>query len=97
MLNIKKTNYMIFNFTNNNQFNARININGKNIEKKNQVKLLGTIINRPDVAGAVLQTALSLIHSLIHSSFSSKSCCLYNQVAEVEKMSPLSLKRCGSS
>ena len=45
MLNIKKTNYMIFNFTNNHQFNTRINIKGENIEEKNQVKLLGTMIS----------------------------------------------------
>ena len=38
--------------------------------------LQGGIINRPGVAGAVLQTAVSLIHSFIHlvteSSFSSR-------------------------
>ena len=45
MLNIKKTNYMIFNFTNNHQFNTRINIEGTNIEEKNQVKHLCTIIS----------------------------------------------------
>ena len=43
-LNIKKTNYMIFNFTNNHQFSTRININEEPIAEKEKVKLLGTII-----------------------------------------------------
>ena len=37
MLNIKKTNYMIFYFTNNHQFNTRINIKGGNIEEKTKL------------------------------------------------------------
>ena len=39
----------------------------------------------------------SFINKFIRSHFSSKSCCLYNQVAEVEYVSPLSLKRCVSA
>ena len=35
-------------------------------------------------------------HSLTDSSFSSKSCCLNEQVAKVQEVSPLSLKRCVS-
>ena len=46
------------------------------------------------VAKAFLQIALSLIDYFIQSPFSFKSCCLYDQVAEVELVSPLSLKRC---
>lgn len=45
MLNIKKTNYMIFNFTNNHQFSTRFSINEEHIEEKQNVKLLGTIIS----------------------------------------------------
>ena len=45
MLNKKKTNYMIFNFTENYQFNTRLNIESENIEEKKKVKLLGTIIS----------------------------------------------------
>ena len=37
MLNIKKTNYIIFYFTNNHQFNTRINIKGGNIEEKTKL------------------------------------------------------------
>ena len=48
-----------------------------------------TVFNRPGVARAVLQTALSLTDSFIESPFSSKYCCLYDQVAEVEQVSPL--------
>ena len=36
-LNIKKTNYMIFNFTNNHQFNTRININEEPIAEKEKL------------------------------------------------------------
>ena len=35
---------MIFNFTNNHQFSTRLNIEGTQIEEKETVKLLGTII-----------------------------------------------------
>ena len=45
MLNIKKTNYMVFNFTNNHQFSTRFSINKEHIEEKQNVKLLGTIIS----------------------------------------------------
>ena len=45
MLNKKKTNYMVFNFTENYQFNTRLNIKSENIEEKEKVKLLGTIIS----------------------------------------------------
>ena len=45
MLNRKKTNYMIFNYTNKYQFNTRLEIEGENIEEKQKVKLLGTIIS----------------------------------------------------
>ena len=51
------------------------------------------IFNRPGVAGSVLQTALWLTDSYIHSVI------LFLQilVAEVEQVSPLSLKRCVSA
>ena len=52
-----------------------------------QKEELGNVLfNRPVEAGAVLQRASSLTDSLIYSSFSSKSCCLYDQVAEVEQV-----------
>ena len=44
-LNKKKTNYMIFNFTNNYQLSSRLNLEGENIEEKEKIKLLGTIIS----------------------------------------------------
>ena len=61
---------------------------------RDSVSLKFRIFYRPVLAGAVLQKPSSIISSASHSSFSSKSCCLYNQVAEVEQVSPLSLKRC---
>ena len=45
VLNIKKTNYMIFNFTNNHQFRTRFSINEEHIEEKQNDKLLATIIS----------------------------------------------------
>ena len=45
MLNKKKTNYMIFNFTEKYQFNTRINVESEIIEEKEKVKLLGAIIS----------------------------------------------------
>ena len=44
-LNKKKTNYMVFNFTNNYQFSTRIKLEGENLEEKENVKLLGTVIS----------------------------------------------------
>ena len=44
-LNEEKTKFMIFNFTNNYQFDTRLFLNGKNIEKVEHTKLLGTIIS----------------------------------------------------
>ena len=38
-----------------------------------EYRLITTLFNRPGVAGAVLQSSLSLIHWLSESSFSSKS------------------------
>ena len=49
------------------------------------------ILNRPGVAYKQLVT-----DSVIQLSLSSKSCCLHNQVAWVEQVSPLSLKTCVS-
>ena len=48
------------------------------------------IVSRLGVAGAVLQTASSLIDSFIHPFPP-------NLVAEFEQVSPLSLKRCVSA
>ena len=44
MLNKKKTNYMIFNYTKKYQFNSRLEVEGENIDEKENGKLLGTII-----------------------------------------------------
>ena len=44
MLNKKKTNYMIFNYTKKYQFNSRLYFEGDIIKEKEKVKLLGTII-----------------------------------------------------
>ena len=44
-VNKKKTNYMIFNFTENFQYGTRIKMEGENIEEKYEVKLLGTVIS----------------------------------------------------
>ena len=44
LLNKKKTNYMIVNFTNNFQFSTRLQLEDKNIDNINEAKLLGTII-----------------------------------------------------
>ena len=48
------------------------------------------------ISRAVLQTPLSfiiyLIHKVTNSSFSSKSCCLFDQCVEVEHGLPLSLR-----
>ena len=43
-LNIKKTNYMIFNFTEKYQFSTRLDIDGDIIKEKEKMKLLGTTI-----------------------------------------------------
>ena len=43
-LNEEKTKFMIFNFTKKRQFTTRLNLNGKNVENVNEMKLLGTII-----------------------------------------------------
>ena len=45
MLNKKKTTNMIINFTNNYQFNTRLNIDGEKIDTVEKTKLLGTIIS----------------------------------------------------
>ena len=50
------------------------------------------IINRPSVAGAILQTALSFTDWFIWWSFSSKSYYLHDRDAEVERVAPPSLK-----
>ena len=44
MTNEKKTNVMIFNFTNNYQFTIRLQLKGENIEVLKSTKLLGTYI-----------------------------------------------------
>ena len=44
VLNEDKTKAMLVNFTHNHQFTTRINLNGKNIDVVNQMKILGTII-----------------------------------------------------
>ena len=43
-LNIKKTNYMIFNFTEKYQFSTRLDIDGDIVKEKEKMKLLGTTI-----------------------------------------------------
>ena len=40
-----KTKAMVVNFTHNHQFTTRINLNGKNIDVFNQMKILGTTMN----------------------------------------------------
>ena len=42
------------------------------MKNRQTVQLSTKIINRPGVAGAVLQTPLSLIHAFIHSSIKKK-------------------------
>ena len=44
ILNKKKTNYMIFNYTNTYQFNTRLGLERENLIEKDKVKLLGTAI-----------------------------------------------------
>ena len=44
-LNEDKTKFMIFNFTNNYQFDTRLHLNSRIIEKVEHTKLLGTIIS----------------------------------------------------
>ena len=43
-LNKKKTNYMIFNFTEKYQFSTRLDLDGDTIQEKENIKLLGTTI-----------------------------------------------------
>ena len=49
------------------------------------------------VGGGYVINRATLSSLLIDSSFSSHSCCFYDQVAEVEQVSPLSLKMCVSA
>ena len=44
-LNSEKSQYMIFNYTENYQFNMRLNIDGQNLEQVSEKKLLGVLIN----------------------------------------------------
>ena len=44
-INEKKTNTMLFNFTEKYQFSTRLQLNGKNVEVIDQTRLLGTIIS----------------------------------------------------
>ena len=44
MLNTKKTNYMVFNFSKKYQFNTRLKLDDQNLEQLNETKLLGLII-----------------------------------------------------
>ena len=45
-MNQKKAKAMIFNFTNNSQFTTKFQLKEENIEVVNQMKILGTIINK---------------------------------------------------
>ena len=63
--------------------------NWKTLIPTSQALIQLTVI-RPGVAKAVLQIDLTSTDSLIHSSCSSKYCCLYEPLAEVEQASPLS-------
>ena len=44
-LNSKKSNYMIFNFTRNSQFNTRLYLDEKLLDEKNEARLLGVIVS----------------------------------------------------
>ena len=44
-LNCKKSNYMIFNFTRNSQFNTRLYLEDKLLDEKNEARLLGVIVS----------------------------------------------------
>ena len=43
-LNVEKTQYMLFNFSTNYQFNTRLNLNGSKIDQVHQTKLLGLVL-----------------------------------------------------
>ena len=75
MLNTKKTNAMIFNFSKQNQFTTRIKVEEETIEIVTQTKLLGVLVNNKllweDNTKYVIQKANSrmrLLHKL--ASFS---------------------------
>ena len=44
-VNCEKSKYMLFNFTRNHQFSTRLNIDGSNLERIKNTKLLGTVVS----------------------------------------------------